>query len=289
MRGAKLAAAARGPQGGGGDRRRPRDDRTPAVTSGSDTGTGGKAGLPPWALAYAIIAVATMAIGSVNVMSALDQFDWMGQPVDWWEPVVWEASSGIVLLALAWGPMLAIRRFPISPGRRLRDLAAHAALSLPFSLAHVALMVALRQVAYVAAGERYDFNDAWLYEYRKDAITYALYAGTYWVCARLLAGLREPARTEAPAADDVLIDEGQRVLRVAPGVILAVRSLGSLGAQLAPLGFVRTHRSWLVNTRRVVEIEAEGSGDYGLTLDDGTEVPLSRRYPQALESLRRGG
>jgi DNA-binding LytR/AlgR family response regulator len=279
------------------------------VTSGSDTGTGGKAGLPPWALAYAIIAVATMAIGSVNVMSALDQFDWMGQPVDWWEPVVWEASSGIVLLALAWGPMLAIRRFPISPGRRLRDLAAHAALSLPFSLAHVALMVALRQVAYVAAGERYDFNDAWLYEYRKDAITYALYAGTYWVCARLLAGLREPARTEAPAADDVLIDEGQRVLRVAPGVILAVRScgnyvefllgdgrrplmrttLGSLGAQLAPLGFVRTHRSWLVNTRRVVEIEAEGSGDYGLTLDDGTEVPLSRRYPQALESLRRGG
>jgi hypothetical protein len=259
-------------------------------------------------LAYAIIAVATMAIGSVNVMSALDQFDWAGRPVDWWEPVVWEASSGIVLLALAWGPMLAIRCFPLSPGRRLRDLAVHMALSLPFSLAHVALMVTLRQAAYVVAGEIYEFNGAWLYEYRKDAITYTLYAGTYWLSTRLVGGSQPPAENGAETAESILIDEGQRVLRVAPGDILGARScgnyveflladgrrplmrttLGGLGTQIAPLGFVRTHRSWLVNARRVAQIEAQGSGDYGLTLDDGTVVPLSRRYPEALESLRGG-
>ncbi|WP_129793356.1 LytTR family DNA-binding domain-containing protein [Sphingosinicella sp. CPCC 101087] len=280
------------------------------MTSGADTGTSGKGRLPPWALAYAIIAVATMAIGSVNVMSALDQFDWMDRPIDWWKPVVWEATSGVVLLALAWMPMAAIRRFPISRDRRIRDLAAHAALTVPFSIVHVGLMVALRHAAYAAAGEIYEFNDAWLYEYRKDVISYALYAGTYWLSVRLVGSPKPADRRDAETTSDtILIDEGQRVSRVSPDELLAARScgnyvefllgdgrrplmrttLGSLGTQLAPLGFVRTHRSWLVNARRVAQMEAEGSGDYGLTLDDGTSVPLSRRYPQALEVLRRGG
>jgi DNA-binding LytR/AlgR family response regulator len=38
-----------------------------------------------------------------------------------------------------------------------------------------------------------------------------------------------------------------------------------------------------------VEIEAEGFGDYGLTLGDGSKVPVSRRYPEAIEALRRAG
>jgi DNA-binding LytR/AlgR family response regulator len=118
-----------------------------------------------------------------------------------------------------------------------------------------------------------------------------------------------PAQLPAAAAEPVVIDEGQRLLRVAPAEILGARSAGNyveflladgrrplmrttlsgVDETLAPRGFVRTHRSWLVNPAHVAQIEAEGSGDFGLTLGDGTHVPLSRRYRQAMESLRGRG
>ena len=283
-----------------------------SVTSGVQSGTSGTRRLPPWAIAYIVLAAATVAIGTVNVLSVVDERVWMDRPIEWWRPAVWEGTSGTVLMALAWLPMLAILRFPLSGPNRLRNLAVHAALTLPFSIVHVALMVVLRQQAYALAGDTYSFDDGldpWLYEYRKDVLSYALYAATFWLTARLMG--EAPAET-APietAADSIVIDEGQRLLRVPPNAILGIRSSGnyvefvlddgrrplmratlaSLGAQLAGKGFVRTHRSWLVNRARVAQIVAEGSGDYGLTLDDGTSVPLSRRYPEALEALRRAG
>ena len=65
-------------------------------------------------------------------------------------------------------------------------------------------------------------------------------------------------------------------------------TLSSVESALAGAGFVRTHRSWLANPAHVTEIEAEGSGDYGIGLTDGTRLPLSRRYPEALARLRAG-
>ena len=146
-----------------------------------------------------------------------------------------------------------------------------------------------------------------LYEYRKDVTSYALFATVFWLTDRLMGSGSAPAPPE-PERETVVIDEGQRVIRVPPGEVLGARSCGNyveflladgrrplmratlagLGAELARLGFVRTHRSWLVNPAHVVEIEAEGSGDYGLKLGDGTQVPLSRRYPEALATLRNG-
>jgi DNA-binding LytR/AlgR family response regulator len=63
-------------------------------------------------------------------------------------------------------------------------------------------------------------------------------------------------------------------------------TLAGVETMLAEAGFVRTHKSWLVNAAQVVEIVAQGSGDYGLLLSDGTRLPLSRRYPEALAALR---
>ena len=270
--------------------------------------------LPPHGrIAYAVIGLATVVIGTVNVRSVRDERSWMGRPIDWWEPAVWEGSSGLVLLALAWLPGWAVHAFPPYGPRAPRNLAVHAGLTVGFSLAHVALMILLRHGAYGLAGERYDFGGAWgtwLYEYRKDVISYGLYAGVFWLTARLAGAPASPAPVPAqePAEPTLLIDEGARVLRVAPAQLLAARSSGNyveyrladgrqalrrttlaaVEGELAPLGFVRTHRSWLVNVRHVSTIEAEGSGDHGLTLSDGSRIPLSRRYRQALEALRRG-
>ena len=63
--------------------------------------------------------------------------------------------------------------------------------------------------------------------------------------------------------------------------------LSALEEELGPRGFVRTHRSWLVNAARMTKLEPEGSGDYTVELETLT-VPLSRRYPQALARLRAG-
>ena len=64
-------------------------------------------------------------------------------------------------------------------------------------------------------------------------------------------------------------------------------SLTAIETELAPHGFVRTHRSWLVNAARVTELRPEKSGDYAVGLG-AVEAPLSRRFPQALARLRAG-
>jgi DNA-binding LytR/AlgR family response regulator len=114
----------------------------------------------------------------------------------------------------------------------------------------------------------------------------------------------EPAaRDAAPLSFD--IRDGTRLVRAPLDEIVAVRSAGnyvefllsdgrrplmrsplaSVEEQLADLGFVRTHRSWLVNAARVTGLRPEGSGDYAVELGD-LEAPLSRRFPQALATLR---
>ncbi len=60
-------------------------------------------------------------------------------------------------------------------------------------------------------------------------------------------------------------------------------TLAGVEAQLRPHGVARTHRSWLVNTGRIEEIEPARSGDYRLSLKGGIEAPLSRRFRPALK------
>ncbi len=65
-------------------------------------------------------------------------------------------------------------------------------------------------------------------------------------------------------------------------------ALSAVEADLADKGFVRTHRSWLVNAARVTGLKPEGSGDWTVELG-ALEAPLSRRFPDALARLRGGG
>lgn len=275
------------------------------MITGAARGTSGRARRADWAIAFAVIAAATLLFALVNVLSYLDEREAMGRRIPWWEPAVWEGTSGIVLLALAWIPMLLVDRLPPPGRRRLLAFAGLAAATVPFSLAHVALMIALREAAYWVAGDTYEFGGGGLlYEYRKDVLSFALYAVTFWIVRRLRSGSHTPAG--GPALAFFEIDEGQRLIRVPATDILCARfsgnyvefflcdgrrplmrtTLTNVEAALGEAGFVRTHKSWLANAARVVEIEAEGSGDYGLRISDGTRLPLSRRYPEALARLR---
>jgi hypothetical protein len=61
-------------------------------------------------------------------------------------------------------------------------------------------------------------------------------------------------------------------------------TLAAFEPRLDPARFVRVHRSWLVNLDCLVEIEPLETGDARLTLRDGTKVPCSRTYREALRS-----
>ena len=56
----------------------------------------------------------------------------------------------------------------------------------------------------------------------------------------------------------------------------------ALEEQLAASGFVRIHRSRLVNRHHVRSISGNDSGDFTVTLDDGRQIGGSRRWRDAL-------
>ncbi len=223
-------------------------------------------------------------------------------------PLIDEGSSALATaLAIFLPAAVAIwmrRRKPA-----LWQAAAVHALAAPlYTVLHIAGFVLLRMVAYAAFLDKaYNFGpfaSEFLYEGAKDVPAYAFGAMTAWLVLRWRAPLaKSVVAADEPASLD--IRDGARLVRAPFAEILAVRSagnyvefiladgrrplmrsaLGALEARLAPLGFVRTHRSWLVNTARVTGLKPEGSGDYAVELGD-VEAPLSRRFREVLAVLR---
>jgi two-component system LytT family response regulator len=55
--------------------------------------------------------------------------------------------------------------------------------------------------------------------------------------------------------------------------------------KLRPYGFIRIHRSALVNTSFVVEIKPYSTGRYGLRVKGGKEYAITGGYKKNLKSL----
>ena len=273
---------------------------TGGVTSGASRGT---SGARPLLRAYAVVVAVVALNDTVNVLSVLHDAARRGDHLAVWRPITWEATSGVGDLIACFIIYAAMRIAP--PGGRpwAITLLIHAAASLAFSAVHVTLMMGLRIAIYGALGLHYPIEaEAAAYEYRKDLTAYLVLAGVFHLFTRRRPpsepGLEVESRSVAsPVTFDIL--EGPRTIRVAPDEIVAIKSegnyaefhladgrrplmrttLGALTTQLEPHGLLRTHRSWLVNASRVHGLEPTGSGDYGLLLDTGLHVPLSRRYP----------
>lgn len=62
-------------------------------------------------------------------------------------------------------------------------------------------------------------------------------------------------------------------------------TIAAVELRLALSGFVRIHRSTLVNAERVKELRPQDKGEYIVVLDDGTELKLTRHYRASLERL----
>ncbi len=80
--------------------------------------------------------------------------------------------------------------------------------------------------------------------------------------------------------------EGNYVLLVREsGSYLLRESISSAAEKLKPYGFIRIHRSILINGLLVEEIRPRVTGEYGLRMKGGKEYTVTRTYKNNLKSL----
>jgi hypothetical protein len=278
------------------DRRPPgRDGSRRRVTSGAKSGTSGV--FSDWRAWLAVLALVALN-ALVNVMTGLDDARLRGFRLPVWRIAAEETTSAVAATIAALVILAAVRFAPPGRGPLWRTLAVHAGGTLVFSGLHTGLMILFRTAVFAAMGQPYGWRWGQVpYEYRKDLVAYLVIGGLFWALTRReRQPLPAPPRATGPATFD--IRDGVSILRVPVVEILAAKAAGNyvefalddgrrplmrasmaqIEAALGPAGFVRTHRSWLVNAERVRALSSAGSGDFRLDLGGGLIAPLSRRY-----------
>jgi hypothetical protein len=279
------------------------------VTSGDDSGTSGDAGKTRWRPGpWLMVAIVSFVVIAVNATSDYLDMSRSGRDFDWWEPFVWEASSGIIIVAMAPLIGLAMQRWPFTRDSLVRPALIHFALTAPFSAIHIVAIYLLRNAIYAVIGGQYGFFDdgvglVLVYEWRKDVLTYSAIAAFYGVFQYIearRAAAADAARTNT-GDERIEIRDGGMAVFLAPRDVLFVEAAGNyiefhtagrthmvratLAAweqRLASRGFVRVHRSRLVNRTRIASLKPTSAGDVEIALDDGRTLLGSRRYRAAL-------
>jgi hypothetical protein len=270
---------------------------------------------------YAALLIATLLMinNTINATSILMEANMSGASIPPLQPFITEYSSALATLALFPLILWLVDRFPFRWGVIGRNAVCHLGFSALYCLAHIALFVLLRKFLFDLQSLEYRFTDNWLlsfvYEYRKDAWSYAvLVAGIYsyrFTLSRLrgeavpvAAGEDSPAEQNAPErflvrklgrefvvrASDVewLEAAGNYVnLHVGERTYPLRATMARLVENLEDSGFARIHRSRGVNLDYVESITPLESGDCTVTLKNGTDLSLSRRYRDALRQQLR--
>src|SRR4051812_36582829 len=103
-------------------------------------------------LYLAVLTVLLIAIALVNSLTVADDWRRRGEPLGFVEPLIWETSSIVVLLAIAPLFMAFMRgAWPLDPPW-WRTSPVYLVAMLGFSLAHVTGMGVLRWAVYAAGG-----------------------------------------------------------------------------------------------------------------------------------------
>lgn len=111
-------------------------------------------------------------------------------------------------------------------------------------------------------------------------------------------GVREVARIAIKAKGRVVfVDPIDVIVAKAQGNYVALvhksgchlvrETMATAEQKLTPLGFVRIHRSILVNTTLVKDLRRDHTGNYVLRTSDGSEHPVGRAYKNNLKMIAR--
>ncbi|HLG81796.1 MAG TPA: LytTR family transcriptional regulator DNA-binding domain-containing protein [Bradyrhizobium sp.] len=269
--------------------------------SGRLRGTAGR-----WLAGYGWVALLVVAAGCVNVLSAAQHgaAGWAALR----GPVLDETSSALVIICLL--PIIkhSVDRLAATPDRRIALIVIALAMMV-YALLHITFMVALRHLAYGLLGIPYDphLRDQFVTEFRKDLVSAFMLALVFWLVDRKAAVPGPIPAHGVPDArrPEIWLRDGAKSIRVDPAQIVSVTSAGNYvefaladarhlirgtlageESRLKPFGFVRIHRTRLVNVTRVVAIEPRTNGDFVAKMDSGEMIAGSRRYRDAVAAIK---
>jgi two-component system LytT family response regulator len=123
--------------------------------------------------------------------------------------------------------------------------------------------------------------------------------------AKLVGALPQLRQLSGRQSPRIAIKAKGRILFLDPGTVVAVQAEGNyvlmqgelagsyllresisvMAEKLKPYGFIRIHRSVLVNSSFVEEIQPYLTGEYGLRVKGGKEYTVTRTYKKNLKSL----
>lgn len=108
--------------------------------------------------------------------------------------------------------------------------------------------------------------------------------------ARFAIKVKGKIRFVNPADVVAVVAQGNYVaLQQASSSYLLRESISVLAEKLEPFGFIRIHRSVLINISLVEEIQPYSTGEYGLRVKGGKEYTVTRTYKQNLKALAEFG
>jgi two-component system LytT family response regulator len=137
-----------------------------------------------------------------------------------------------------------------------------------------------------------------------EALNVAFRKGADERASRLMQALQQLQALPERKATRIAIKAKGRILFIDPGDIVAVEaegnyvvlqresgsyllreSISAMAEKLRPYGFIRIHRSVLVNGAFVEEIQPWVTGEYGLRIKGGKQYTVTRTYKKNLKSL----
>ncbi len=243
----------------------------------------------------------------VDAASVSTDLQRAGIAVKSWEPFAWELSSwlswSLVTPVLLWWFHEVRRRVSSWP-----ELVVRLALaSLICSAAHVGLMIGQRLAIYRLAGSSYEFGplfDGFIYEYRKDALSVCLMIGMTYLWPKPQSA-PEPAGAAAEPVFLVPDKQGDIVVRAteidwveAQGNYVALhvggqqrllrQSMKEIEEKLRHAAFLRSHRSAIVNLKRVTAISKTELGEIRAEFAGRCSAPVSlSRRAELAKSLEK--
>ena len=264
--------------------------------------------------AWGITLLIVWALAQVVVLSSTDymEAERSGHTLPFWEPLCWQLTSILVVLLLVW-PLMKVTE-ALKSYSLPKQVIAHVLLTVLFSVVHVIGMVLLRKLWYWLAGSHYNFGNwgyEFLYEYRKDLMTYIMLVvvtQSYGFIIRRLKGeaaqLHNSETDDSPLPNKLLIKKLGKEFLIEIDTIEWIEAAGNyanlhIGSSTFPMRttmakleqqlpeyFCRIHRSRMVNLTFVSHSQALDTGDYRVTLNDGTELGMSRRYRDGFQQQR---
>ncbi len=238
-------------------------------------------------------------------------------PFETWEPFLWEFSSALVIVALFPFVSRFLNSGLLSWSNPIRTACYFLVGSLVFSIVHIVAMVAIREIVYAFVGSDYNFGNPWfgfLYEYRKDIITFAVLIVVIQSYRFIVSRLRGEATLVQQGEDKPRVSDRILVKKLGKEFIVNISdvewieasgnyvnlhigerlypvraTMGSMIETLEGRGFSRIHRSYAVNLDFVDAIESVPGGGGDVVLKNERRLPISRKFHESMKrSLLRG-